>query len=109
MVEEQVLWLQVAMYNSEFMEILNTADDLLEEFARLSFLKLLFLDNIIEELTPRHKLHDQEELLRRLNDFKELDDVWVSDHFQDLNFSRHALHICISDDFALFKNFDSNL
>ena len=49
---------------------------------------LLFaLDDIIEELTTFHVLHDQEELLWGLYDLVELDNIGVANQFQDMDFT----------------------
>ena len=58
MVKEQIFGLQVSVHDAELMEVLDTTDDLLEEFARLSFFQLLLLNNVVEELTSTDELHD---------------------------------------------------
>ena len=58
MVKEQIFGLQVSVHDAELMEVLDTTDDLLKEFARLSFFQLLLLNNVVEELTSTDELHD---------------------------------------------------
>ena len=58
MVKEQIFGLQVSVHDAELMEVLDTTDDLLEEFARLSFFQLLLLNNVVEELASTDELHD---------------------------------------------------
>ena len=69
-VEEQVLWFQISMHNSKLMQVLYTADDLLEELACFLLIKLRLLDYIVEELSTADILHDEEQLLGGLYDLK---------------------------------------
>jgi hypothetical protein len=108
-IEEQVFRLQVSMHDAKFMEVFNAADDLLEKFACLWFLELLLLHDVVKEFTSTHELHNQEELFRGLDDLEQLDNVGMSDHLEDVNFTRDALDICVTNDFRLFKNFDGDL
>lgn len=91
------------------MQVLHAADDLLNEGAGFRFFELLLLHDVVEKLATADVLHNQEQLLGRLDDFKQLDNVRVSDHLQDLNFASHALHVCVFGDLSLFKNFDGYL
>lgn len=50
-------------------------------------------DDQFKEFALRHILHDEEELLGCLNDLVELDDIWVSDLLQDMDFPCHSLHV----------------
>jgi hypothetical protein len=55
---------------------------------------LLFaLDDVVEELSALHVLHDEEELLGGLDDLVQLDDVGVPDEFEDVDLPRNPLHI----------------
>ena len=69
-VKEQVLWFQISMHNSKLMQVLYTADDLLEELACFLLIKLRLLDYVVEELSTADILHDEEQLLGGLNDLK---------------------------------------
>ena len=97
------------MHDAQLMQILDAADDLLEEFAGLGLLELLLFDDVVEELAAAHELHDQKQLLRRLDDLEQLDDVRVPDQLEDVDFARDALYVSISSDFALFEDFDRHL
>ena len=101
MIEQQVLRLQVSVHNTELVQVFDSADYLLEELASLSLFELLFLDDVVEKLAAADKLHDEEELLWRLNDFKQLDDIRVSDKLENVNLPRHSLHICLACNLAL--------
>ena len=87
------------------MKVLNATDYLLEELARLGLLQLLLLDNVVEKLAATHKLHNEEQLLRRLDNLEELDDVRMPDKLQDVNLSCDSLDIGLAGDLALFKYF----
>ena len=89
------------MHDAKLVQVFDSADDLLEELASLGFFKLLFLDDIVEKLTSADELHDEKELLWRLNNFKQLDDVWVPDKLKNVNLSSHSLYICLTSDLAL--------
>ena len=109
MIEQQVLRLEIPMNNSQLVEVLDAADDLLEEFAGFGFLELLLFHDVVEELAPAHELHDQKQLLRRLDDFEQLDDIGMPDELQNVNFASDTLDVSISRDFALFEDFDRHL
>jgi hypothetical protein len=69
----------------------------------------LFFDNVVEKLTATHVLHDQKKLFWRLNDFEELNDVWVSHHFQDFNLAANTLYVRLFNDLSLFEDFNGDL
>ena len=79
MVQKQVFRFQVSVDDAQLVQVLNTTDDLLEELACFRLFQLLLLDDVVEKFASTDKLHDQEELLRCLNNFEELNDVWVPD------------------------------
>lgn len=65
----------------------------MEEATGFRLLDSLIRYYVVKQLSPTRILHDQIKLLRCLNDLIELDDVWVPDELQDVDFSRHSLHI----------------
>lgn len=91
------------------MEVLDSTDDLLEELAGLLLLQFLLLDDVVEEFAPTDELHDQEQLLGRLDDFEELDDVGVPDQLQNVNLSSDSLHVSLPRNLALLQDFDCHL
>lgn len=97
------------MHDPQLVKVLNSALDLLEKLTRLGLGQLLLVDDVLEELAAAHILHNQEELLRRLDYFKQLDDVGVPDHLQDFDLPAHSLNVCLLDDLALFKDLDRDL
>lgn len=97
------------MYNTQLMQVLNTTDDLLHKGTCFLLFELLLLNDIVKKLSATDVLHDQEQLLGRLNDFKQLNYIWVSNHFENINFTGHSLYISFLCYFAFFKYFNRNL
>ena len=56
------------MNDTQLMYILDPADDVLEEPAGFLLLQFSLLDNVIEELSLLHILHNQKEVLWGLYD-----------------------------------------
>lgn len=101
-VDEAVLKFEIAMDDSEFVDIFDSTDDLFEDFACFFFSHSFFADDVIKEFSIFHVLHDKEEMFWCLNDLVEVDDVGVSDEFEDMYFSGDSFYICYIDYFALF-------
>lgn len=97
------------MHNAQLVQILHSADDLLKELAGLSLLQFLLLNDVVEKFTSTDELHDQEQLLGCLNNLEELNDVGVPDQLQDVDLSRNSLHVGLTCDFALLKDFNGHL
>ena len=84
--------------------VFDPRDYLLEKLAPFLLLQAFPLHYIVEELTTPSIFHDQEQLLRSFNNLHphynisaayliKLNDVRVANDFQNVYFSRHALHI----------------
>lgn len=97
------------MHYSKFVSIFDSTDDLFKYFTGFLFIHFLFADNIVEQLTILHVLHHQEEMFGGFNDFIKLDDVGMSDQFQNVNLPADSLHICYVYYTIFFQNFDSHL
>jgi hypothetical protein len=95
--------------DAQLMQVLNAAYDLLEETASFNFLELLFLNDVVKKFSSADILHDQKELLGCLDNFEELDDVGVSDHFKDVDLACNPLHVCVFNDLALLEDLDCHL
>jgi hypothetical protein len=54
---------------SQFMGVLNSANNLLEHFASFFLVHAFLTNNIIEEFSPFHVLHDQKEVFGGFYDF----------------------------------------
>ena len=95
------------MDDAQFLKILNTRYDLLEEFACLLLIQPLFLDDVIKKLSFGHVFGDQVELFWGLDDFIQLDDIGMSCQFQNLDLPRHSFNVNIFYDLMFFKYFNS--
>jgi hypothetical protein len=91
------------------MEILDARQDLMEEAASLLVLKPFLLNDVVEKLTARHELHDQKKLSVRFNYLIKLNDVGVSNDFENLNFTHDTGNIGLIFNFILFQYFHRNL
>ena len=90
------------MHDPQLMQVLYTANYLLEELACLLFFELLLLDDVVEELAPTDVLHYQVQLLGGLDDLKKLDNVRVSDQFEDVDLPGYSLDVSLLGYLAFF-------
>jgi hypothetical protein len=109
LVEQQVLGLEISVANSDFVDVLDARNNLLEEFTSFIFLQALSFDDIVEEFSSARILHDEEQLARSFDNFVQLDNVRVPHDFQNVDFPCNSLDIALVFDFVFFKYFDSNL
>ena len=94
------------MHDVQLVKILHSGDDLVKEFEGLRLLNTLVLDDVVEELASIRILHDKIELLWRLNDFVQLDDIGMANHLQNMDFPCNSLNIIDILDLVFFENFD---
>ena len=80
----------------------------MEKTASLGLFYPLILDNKVEELPATSVLHDQVELLRRLDNLIQLNDVWVSDQLEYVNFSGYSLYIANILNLLFLKDLNSH-
>ena len=73
--------------------VFDTRNDLLEEFTCSGLVYLLVLNDVVEEFASRSELHDQVQLLGRLDYLVKLHQVRVLDDFQNMNLTRDTLYI----------------
>eukprot|EP00429_Kryptoperidinium_foliaceum_P018166 CAMPEP_0176041802 /NCGR_PEP_ID=MMETSP0120_2-20121206/20739_1 /TAXON_ID=160619 /ORGANISM="Kryptoperidinium foliaceum, Strain CCMP 1326" /LENGTH=312 /DNA_ID=CAMNT_0017375211 /DNA_START=436 /DNA_END=1371 /DNA_ORIENTATION=+ len=106
LVQEQVLGLQVPVHDVHGVDLLDTGYDLVEEATRLRLLDAPVRNDVIEQLVPGRVLHDQVQLAARLNNLEQLDDVWMPDQLQDVDFARHPLDIGNLLDTVFLQDFD---
>ena len=97
------------MTHLNLMQVLDTSQDLMEEAAGLSVLQTALLYNVIEELATRGILHDQKQLLARLDYFIKLHDVGVANDFQDMDFSHDTRNVRLVLNHIFLKDLDSHL
>jgi hypothetical protein len=57
-VQQQIFWLQVAVYDVEFVDVFDSSYNLLKKSTGFFFLNTLVSDNVVEELAPTCLLHD---------------------------------------------------
>lgn len=96
------------MYNAKLMKILDSVDKLSEKLASLLLFKSFLFDDQLEKFTLGDILHHQEELLRCLYDLVELDEVGMSDLFEDVDLACDSFHIGYITYFALLQHFHCN-
>jgi hypothetical protein len=96
------------MNNVQLMEVRYATNDMLEEATSLEFIYFVAIDDVIEQLALLNVLHDEEEVLRSLNNFVQLDDARVPDQLKNVDLARNSLDVCNIDDLLLYQNFDCN-
>lgn len=109
LIEQEILGLQIAMDDVQFVDVLNPLQYLLLKLGGFLLLDPLISDNLVEQLASTGKLHDQLQLLGRLDDFLELDYVGVAYQLQDVDLTRHSLDVSNVCYPFFFKNFDCHL
>ena len=87
------------------MQILNALNQLPEKLTRLILFQLLLLHDMFEQLAFCHVFHHKEQLFGSLYDLVELDEVWVTDLFQDVDFAGYALDVCHVDYLGFLQDF----
>jgi hypothetical protein len=95
------------MHHVHRMNLLNSSNDLVKEPAGFMLGHSPALNNVIKELPPTRIFHNQIQLALRLDDFKQLDHVRVSDQFQKLHLSGDPLYVSNLVDTILLKELDS--
>ena len=89
LVQEQILWLEITMDNLVAMTVLYRADDLLEHLPGFLLVQTTMLDDVVKQL-HWGILQDHDDVLLVHDDGVELDDVWMSQELQVLNFPFHS-------------------
>ena len=97
------------MNDAKFMDVLNSRYYLLEKSAGFLIVNSRAFHDVIKELAAVRVLHDEEQLLRRLDNFVKLDDMRVPQLFEDLNFLGDPLDVSLLVNLLLFEDFDGDL
>lgn len=77
-IEKNIIELDVSMCNRLLVDVLYTQNDLSEYVFRLRFFKFAPFSYIIEQITTGTELHDDDDVLRRLDSLVNLDNVIIS-------------------------------
>jgi hypothetical protein len=96
------------MTYAQLMNVVNTCHQFLEMLASRLLLEPLVLNNKLEEFASTRKLHYQVKVLLGLNNFIDLNYIWVMKLFQNLYFATDPLHILFVLYFRFFKHFHCN-
>ena len=97
------------MHNVELVDVVNPCYDLLEELGGLLFFQSGLANDVVEKLAAASILHYQIKLFWSLNNLIELDNVWVPDELQDVDFSRYSFHIGDISYSIFFQNLNRHL
>lgn len=97
------------MNDAKLMKVFNACYDLMEEFASLCLFDSLVLHDVVKELASTCILHDQVELLGCLDNFIKLNNMRMTNEFEDVNLSGDPFNITDILYFLLLKYFDSDL
>ena len=81
------------MDNIKLMNVFDSSNNLLEEFACLIFLEPSISNYIVEELTSTCILHNEVQLFWGLDNFIKLYDVWVANKLENVDFSGYSFYI----------------
>ena len=98
--EEEVLWLEVAVPHSDFAHLGNGADHLMNGDRSLNLREMARLDDLVEELAASTKFHDEVIVLLILGVFVELDAVRVVHGLHDANLRLqeiNSIHLRLAD------------
>lgn len=76
------------MEDSAFVDVAQALDDLLEEYSGLTFLKLLPLPHVVEQVATGAELHGEDHVALRLERLVELHDTLVPQAEKDA----HLVH-----------------
>lgn len=113
-IKQQIFWLKISVTNFNFMNIFDTRYNLLNESACLFFLQSFPFNDKIKQFATCSILHYQKQLPWCFNNLKKLkfntyliklNDIWMSDYLQNMNFTSNAVHIWLIFNLILFKNF----
>ena len=108
-VNQEVLWLQIAMADTQFVDVVHTSYQLLEVLGSSLLFQLLILDNHVKELASAGELHDQVQVFLCLDDFINLNYIGMVKLLQNLDFPANPFYVLLIFNLRLFKHFHSNL
>ena len=71
--KENILGFEISVGDVDFPDVLNTVDEFMKKLSGFVFFNSFVFDNVVKKFTVFHVLHDQHQLLRRLDDLIKLD------------------------------------
>jgi hypothetical protein len=96
------------MANAALMDIFDTGNELLKHSYGSLLMKPLVRHNIVKELSILTVFHNQKKLFVSFNYFIELNNIWMSDFFQNFDLSAYPLDILFIFNSIFFEYFDGN-
>jgi hypothetical protein len=81
------------MADLQLVQVLDAGENLLQEASGLLLPDPLVGNNMVEELAATRILHNQEELFFGLNNLVELNDDWVSEYLENVDFAADSLRV----------------
>jgi hypothetical protein len=81
------------MADLQLVQVLDAGENLLQEASGLLLPDPLVGNNMVKELAATRILHNQEELFFGLNNLVELNDDWVSEYLENVDFAADSLRV----------------
>lgn len=108
-IQQEILRLQIAMYNHVAMAIVHPGNDLLEEPSRFRFLKFAVVYDVIEQLASADIFHDHENIGWGGYHLVQFDYVRMSEQLQVLNFATNFSDHIQALDLLTIQDFNGHL
>ncbi len=90
------------MNDVQLVQVLNPSNYLMKELDCKWLFDSLVLDDKVKKFPTLGVLHYKVKLFRRLYDFVKLNDVWMSNHFEYMNFTSYSFNVVNVLDFVFF-------
>ena len=97
------------MADATLVQILDSWDEFPVEDGSLLLVESSVAHDEVKEFSSIRMLHDHEQFFLSFNDLVELDNIWMSDLFEDFDLSRDSLNILLVVDLLFFEDLDCNL
>ena len=97
------------MSNSKRAQVLDSVYQLLKQPTSLSFFEVVFRSDIVEKFSITTVFHDKKQPFWRLYNLVELNNRWMSDYLQDVDFPCNSLYVVNILNLPLVKYFDGHL
>jgi len=97
------------MHDTQLSKVSQSRDQLLEKLASFLLSQFVLRGNEAKEFTIAAILHDQKQLVWRLNSFVQLYNVRMPNYFQNMDLPTDSLNIIHIRNFALVEDFYRHL